>query len=274
MNSEYILNANILDLLFEKRNKLYGAYNLRKFYNHRLLKSISITLLLVCFFCGFAMLPKKSPAIFSVEEVKLAILKVDPMQQKIKDIKKIVPKQQMKAAVASQQKILKPEIVANNLLTDTLQNLKTLDIIGSTTIIANSNNTNGLPTNASAKTTAGYSGTAIAEQKINDPNELVSHPDIEPSYPGGVNALRRFLERNLNNPTQMETGEMVAVNVSFVVGYDGKLQQFTIVKKGGELYDQEVLRVLKKMPQWIPGKANGKNVAVFFTIPVKFVPAD
>jgi protein TonB len=82
------------------------------------------------------------------------------------------------------------------------------------------------------------------------------------------------LERNLSNPTEITEGEMIAVHVRFVVGYDGRLQKFIIVKDGGAIFNNEVLRVLKKMPQWIPGKSNGKNVAVYFTIPVKFVPAD
>ena len=102
----------------------------------------------------------------------------------------------------------------------------------------------------------------------------IENPDIEPAYPGGINALRKFLERNLVNPIAMEKDEMVAVNVKFVVGYDGKLQQFIVVKDGGEIFNKEVIRVLKKMPQWIPGKSKGQNVAVYFTIPVKFIPAD
>lgn len=102
----------------------------------------------------------------------------------------------------------------------------------------------------------------------------IENPDIEPAYPGGLNALRKFLERNLVNPISMEEGEMVAVNVKFVVGYDGKLQQFIVVKDGGEIFNKEVIRVLKKMPQWIPGKSKGQNVAVYFTILIKFIPAD
>lgn len=72
----------------------------------------------------------------------------------------------------------------------------------------------------------------------------------------------------------MPEGEMVSVYIKFVVGYDGKLQKFNVVKDGGEVFNNEVIRVLKKMPQWIPGKSKGQNVSVYFTIPVKFVSAD
>ncbi len=95
-----------------------------------------------------------------------------------------------------------------------------------------------------------------------------------PSYPGGIDALRKFLQRHLNNPKEMEEGEEVSVKVKFVVDYDGKLQSFVTVQDGGEEFNKEVVRVLKKMPNWVPGKTNGQNVSVYFTIPVKFVPAN
>ena len=95
-----------------------------------------------------------------------------------------------------------------------------------------------------------------------------------PSYPGGMEALRNFLQRNLHNPKDMEEGELVNVNVSFVVGYDGRLQRFEVVKDGGDEFNKEVIRVLKKMPEWVPGKSNGENVSVYYNIPVKFIPAE
>jgi protein TonB len=69
----------------------------------------------------------------------------------------------------------------------------------------------------------------------------------------------------------MEEGEVVSVKMKFVVGYDGKLKGFETIQDGGEDFNKEVLRVLKKMPEWEPGKSNGQNVSVYYTIPVKFV---
>jgi len=93
-----------------------------------------------------------------------------------------------------------------------------------------------------------------------------------PEFPGGINALRRFLERNLRNPRDLEDGELISVKVMFVVGYDGKLQRFEVIQDGGKEFNNEVIRVLKQMPAWVPGKSRGQNVSVFYTIPVKFVP--
>ena len=72
----------------------------------------------------------------------------------------------------------------------------------------------------------------------------------------------------------MEDGELVKVVVQVTVGYDGKFKSFDVTQDGGEEFNKEVIRVLKKMPAWIPGKSNGRDVATYMQIPIKFVPAD
>lgn len=95
-----------------------------------------------------------------------------------------------------------------------------------------------------------------------------------PSYPGGMNALRKFLVRNLENPKDMKEGEVANVKLKFMVGYNGELQSFETLQDGGNEFNREVMRVLKKMPNWAPGKSKGQNVSVFYTIPIKFISAD
>jgi protein TonB len=92
-----------------------------------------------------------------------------------------------------------------------------------------------------------------------------------PEFPGGVPALRKFLERNLQNPEDIENGENISVKIKFIVGYDGKLKGFETVQDGGKAFNNEVIRVLKKMPDWNPGKSkDGQNVSVYYVIPVQF----
>jgi len=98
--------------------------------------------------------------------------------------------------------------------------------------------------------------------------------EIMPSFPGGMEALKKFLERNLTNPVSLNEGEMISVKVQFVVGFDGKLKSFTVLEDGGDEFNHEVIRVLKKMPDWIPGKSQGQNVSVYYTIPVKFISSE
>ena len=94
--------------------------------------------------------------------------------------------------------------------------------------------------------------------------------DVLPSYPGGMDALIKFLQKHLQTPDEIREGEIVNVRIRFVVGYNGKLQGFVTLLDGGSAYNNEVVRVLKRMPDWVPGKSNGENVSVYYTIPVKF----
>ncbi|MEO6328276.1 MAG: TonB family protein, partial [Ginsengibacter sp.] len=98
----------------------------------------------------------------------------------------------------------------------------------------------------------------------------VNNPEILPQFPGGFNALIKFLRKNLNTPQELQQGEGITVKVRFIVNYNGQLMGFDVIKSGGEPFDNEVIRVLKKMPEWIPGKTNGENVSVYFIVPVKF----
>lgn len=271
MNSELILNSDVLDIVFEKRNKLYGAYTLRKFYNNRLIKSIGITLAVVSILSAFTFIPEKKVInIADTTFVICSIGKIHPLE-----VKKKLPNQRIKSTISSQKKFLHPIIVEDKMKRDSMQEIKIVDLIGSTNVIVPGDGKPGIiGENFTAIEGGGGEGFVKLVPEIINIETPIDHPEVEPTYPGGINALRKFLERNLINPTEMEQGEMVAVHVKFVVGYDGKVQKFTVVKDGGNIFNNEVIRVLKKMPEWIPGKSKGQNVAVYFTIPIKFVPAD
>jgi protein TonB len=263
MNSETIMQTDVLDIIFDKRNKLYGAYTLRKFYNHRLFKSIGITLGVVTFLCAFTFIPdRKHNGIVIPESIITTVVQIKEKIEPPKELPKPKP------PVAPLTKFLTPKLV--NEKPDTINEIKPQDIISNV-------NVPGDPTVQIPVAPAAPEGTgeiAVSPTPPVDKTIPVDHPEVQPSYPGGIEALRKFLERNLVNPKEMEEGEMVSVNVSFVVGYDGKLQKFAVVKDGGDIFNKEVIRVLKKMPDWVPGKSRGENVAVNFTIPIKFVPAD
>jgi protein TonB len=160
--------------------------------------------------------------------------------------------------------------VADNKKTDTLTEIKETDIISNANVAGDP----AVHPAVAPSVPVGAGDVVAAPTPAVDKTIPVDHPEVQPSYPGGIDALRKFLEHNLVNPKEMEEGEMVSVNVSFVVGFDGKLQRFAVMKDGGDIFNREVIRVLKKMPDWVPGKSRGENVAVNFTIPIKFVPAD
>jgi protein TonB len=230
--------------------------------------ALAIMLGVTVIFCAYALLVKNERSEIMVFNF------LDPEMRRVNQEKKIEqpkPKIPSQKPVFNSQKfvsIIKMEKDSVDKLPDNLDDVS----IGSVTITDGLEGTNLAGENNDGKGNVGY--VDVPQPPAPDPATPIENPEIEPSFPGGINALRTFLQRNLINPRDLEEGEQVSVQVRFVVGYDGKLQRFETVKDGGGEFNNEVIRVLKKMPQWIAGKSNGKNVSVYYTIPVKFVPND
>ncbi len=273
MKTELILQSDVLDIVFENRNKAYGAYYLRKFYNNRLLKSLGAMLLAVVILSAFTFIPKKEKVVLTIDgEIFMGSTPLQP-KEKPKEPEKIKEPQTPMQKAPTQ--IFKIPVVVNSQTEP-----PPLNGLNDTVAIATNNQT-GTPGAIAVVTPPGTGdgggtgegpGTPAPEVPL-DVNVPTDSPDFMPEFPGGMKALKKFLERNLTNPRDMEEGEIISVKVRFVVGYDGKLKSFETVQDGGDEFNKEVIRVLKKMPEWVPGKARGQNVSVYYTIPVKFIPA-
>ncbi|MBL7817821.1 MAG: energy transducer TonB [Saprospiraceae bacterium] len=95
--------------------------------------------------------------------------------------------------------------------------------------------------------------------------------EIKPSYPGGDAAMMKFLKNNIKYPIKAkEEGIKGTVFVRFVVEKDGSVADVEVAKGVNPLLDAEAKRVVSAMPKWAAGKQNGTNVAVQYTLPVKF----
>jgi protein TonB len=92
-----------------------------------------------------------------------------------------------------------------------------------------------------------------------------------PSYPGGMGALMQYLSSNIKYPViAEENGIQGRVICTFVVERDGSITDVRIAKSVDPSLDKEAMRVVSKMPRWIPGKQNGSAVRVKYTLPVTF----
>jgi TonB family C-terminal domain len=92
-----------------------------------------------------------------------------------------------------------------------------------------------------------------------------------PEYPGGVQEMMKFLSLNVKYPMEeMKKGISGMEIVSFVVDTKGKIQDISVVRSIGPSFDEESIRVVNKMPRWVPGRQGGKDVSVKFTLPIKF----
>jgi periplasmic protein TonB len=117
--------------------------------------------------------------------------------------------------------------------------------------------------------------TANAADSVENNPEVFEHPERMPEFPGGFEALKRFLQSNLRMPeNNLETGTQVKVIARFVVGSDGRVRDVEITQTADEVFNREVRRVILKMPEWKPGMQHNRNVAVYFSLPVNFVAED
>ncbi|MBO4574549.1 MAG: TonB family protein [Bacteroidales bacterium] len=95
--------------------------------------------------------------------------------------------------------------------------------------------------------------------------------EVQPKYPGGINAMYEFIQKNLKYPeSAKKKGIEGRVFVQFVVEKDGSLSSFQVLRGVSDDIDAEAVRVLKMMPKWKPGMMDGKPVRVQFTMPFKF----
>ena len=92
-----------------------------------------------------------------------------------------------------------------------------------------------------------------------------------PQFPGGPSKLFEFLAQNVNYPTEAEKANIQGrVIATFVVEKDGSISNAKVVKSIDPSLDAEALRVINAMPNWLPGKQNGKEVRVKYTVPISF----
>jgi len=111
------------------------------------------------------------------------------------------------------------------------------------------------------------------DDKVKEPEKIDEPvgPTREPSFPGGPAAWLKFLQRSLLSPEDIEPGKRIEVYVRFWVDIDGSVSKAEIIKSGGNVFDKEVLRVLKKMPKWEPALQAGRPIAVAYQQPVIFI---
>jgi periplasmic protein TonB len=262
MTSNEILKADVLDILFENRNKMYGAYTLRKFYNNRLLAalifSIASVVLLLLFLKPAVSHTATTP---SVPGLQLTTIELP------KDVfipKKPEPPAPPKApAVAQQQFIDQIKITTNNVAAVVPEQAELIQV-------AISNITeSGVP--GDALPPISENNNASANQTEYNTTPAPALMQAQPEFPGGTAAWSSFLSRHLQAPDALEGGEKKTVLVRFLVSKDGSVTGFEIVQSGGAAFDNEVIRVLKKMPKWKPAIQNGQHVDVTFTQPVTFM---
>lgn len=269
MKAANILNSSLLDIIFENRNKDYGAYPLRKYYHERIYKALGIILLLISLLSVNIMKHKPvmdiaNPYVIpDPEYFHPAKLKEEPTQPVAVKPKPAANPHRLNTQLFTA--VIK--LVDSSEISTKLSNLDSA-------VISNVNNDTVGDVKQLLKTPLIPGKIAEVRNvfiKSIDKINPVNFAEVNPSFPGGTDALIKFLQKNLQNPQNLDADEIVTVQIKFIVGYDGVLKGFVIVEDGGVAFNNEVIMVLKEMPAWIPGKTAGENISVYYSLPVKFM---
>jgi len=257
-----------LELVFDDRNKEYGAYDLRKHYSRNLLMAMSIAFFgVTVLFVGHGILFKHAPT--DVYRIVPDIPIIPPATIKPHEIipPRVEPARPHTTVSTVKYPILKitPDKEAEN--PPKITELQTT-AIGSQTV-------KGKPGDDVVDIPDGPgTGTIQKVTEDNTPKDMYS-VEVLPEPVGGSAAWAKFLRKNIHYPAiASEEGKQGKVFLSFIVEKDGHISNVVVERGAGYGLDEEAARVLRMAPKWKPGIQNGQPVRVKFSMPITFVIPD
>ncbi len=272
MEVNKILTADILDLIFEGKNKEYGAYELRKTYNKRMTISIIGMLALVALmFLGYFIANRvesdKDKEVMVVQDVQLEEVKQEEKNEPPPPPPPPKPPDPPKVEMAkfTPPKIVKDEEVKEDEKPPEVEKLEEVKI-GT----VNQEGVKDLGIVAPPVDDAGK-GVVEAPKKVEeDYDKTFTKVEIESEYPGGAAAWTRYLLKTLRYPQEAQDNEVQGtVVVQFIVDKAGVVSNVEAISGPQELRD-EAVRVIKKSGQWTPAVQNGRQVKSYKKQPIVF----
>ncbi|GLU54433.1 energy transducer TonB [Dyadobacter frigoris] len=265
------MEKTLNDIVFEGRNKSYGAYQLRKEYNSTMQRSV---LLGVTFFLLVMLLPNLYARLVPEPEkndigfeVKLTTVDIKPDATPPPPVPVEPPKAepQPNTRKFTSYDVLPDNMVVEEATPPTVEDLQNA-LPGQETVEGNSDIMDIVP--PAAEVPAGKGKAVEAEVPKEETFVAVEQA---PAYFGGNAAMAEFLRKNLKYPVQASRANIQGrVFVSFIVGSDGKIEDVKTLKGIGFGCDEEAERVIRLMPKWKAGRQSGTPVRVKFNLPVVF----
>lgn len=267
------------DLIFEGKNKDFGAYKLRQGLESRHNKAffyVLIGLVAVCLLIFGYMKYEAYKTQKAEEEAKakleqqqkLAQMEAEKEEEKEEEVEQIEIEE-----VKPEAPQLATQLMTELLLTDTPkedneikanEDIQKDNSVMSTFTQAGSDDINLIKEHKEE----------VVQEKPREEKkkeEVFTHVEQMPKFPGGDAELYKFISNNLNYPAMaIENNVQGRVVVQFVVTKDGSIGNVKVVRSVDRDLDNEAIRVCKKLPKFIPGKQNGQPVNVWYTLPVTF----
>ena len=245
------------EMVFERRNREYGAYLLRKGYNHNVWVGLVVTVLVVTLLLLSPYLAKwlaGGEAAVKTPPRKLVYteLSAPPPIDKPKPLPPAVQLPRLKKVI----KFVPPKVVKE-------------DVVQSAPVIEE------IRVNDTGATEVNEPATVVfdepVEEVVSDDNELFTVVDQQPEFEGGYDAMMAFIKQNMQYPNNARRMRLEGtVHVGFIVSKTGEISDVSVLRGFMTECDKEAVRVVKLMPRWKPGKQNGRNVNVRFILPLRF----
>lgn len=267
------------DLIFEGKNKDFGAYKLRqgsesrhnKAFFYVLIGLVAVCLLIFGYMKYEAYKTQKAEEEAKAkleQQQKLAQMEAEKEEEKEEDVEQIEIEE-----VKPEAPQLATQLMTELLLTDTPkedneikanEDIQKDNSVMSTFTQAGSDDINLIKEHKEE----------VVQEKPREEKkkeEVFTHVEQMPKFPGGDAELYKFISNNLNYPAMaIENNVQGRVVVQFVVTKDGSIGNVKVVRSVDRDLDNEAIRVCKKLPKFIPGKQNGQPVNVWYTLPVTF----
>ncbi len=265
-----------VDMVFDGKNKSYGAFQLRKGTSSRNIKSLIILVIaaaLVGGFLAWKVIEQKQAEQQAayMEALELSKLQKEAKKQEKKEVvkPKVEPKKEIPVARQT-QKFTAPVIKKDELVKEENQ-IKQMDKLDDKVAVGTENHEGTKDRNVEAVRNDIAVNTPPPAPKEEVTNKVFDVVEVMPSFPGGQGALMSYLNSHTKYPVvAQENGVQGRVTVSFVVERDGSITDVHVVRSVDPSLDREAARVVSSMPNWQPGKQNGSAVRVKFNVPVQF----
>lgn len=267
-----LVSNDWVELVFEGRNQTYGAYKLRKGTSKRNVLSIIIVLLAAVLAFSAVAIKKivdaNAAKVAATQVTELSALDQAKKKAEVKKQIKVEPEkvvERVKSSVKFTAPVIKKdsEVKPEDELKTQDQLMDNKAAIGSFDVKGNDD--------ANGEVLKAKEVIAQPEPPKQEENKVFDVVEQMPSFPGGNSALMQYLSSNVRYPVvAQENGVQGRVVVSFVVEKDGSITDVNVVRGVDPSLDKEAARVVRSMPNWIPGKQNGSAVRVKYNVPVSF----
>lgn len=257
------------DIVFEKRNKQYGAYKIRKEYDKTMLfilGGIVFTMLSSFTVYHYSHNKKITEVIIPKTDFDTTVLILNPNDSDI------IPEPEKPIDVepnGGQETVenIAFEITDDKADSDLLAQIE-LDDKNAGDINQNGNG-DPFDIDFGPGDGDGLDGIVFEPQKNNDSIHIIIDEDAE--YIGGFNKMHEFIGNNIVYPKiSIDNGDEGIVYLSFVIEKDGQINHLSILRPVTDELNDEAKRVVKKMPRWKAGRHNGRPVRQMISLPIKF----